>query len=62
MPIRLAIDSDRDAIWRILEPMIRAGETYPLPRDMSQEQALDYWLSAEKETFVWEENGQVLGT
>jgi ribosomal protein S18 acetylase RimI-like enzyme len=42
--------------------MIRRGETYPLPRDMSREAALGYWFSAEKETFVWEENGAVLGT
>jgi ribosomal protein S18 acetylase RimI-like enzyme len=49
-------------MWAILEPMIRAGETYTLPRDMSREQALEYWFAAGKETFVWEENGAVLGT
>ena len=62
MPIHLATDSDRDAIWAILEPMIRLGETYTLPRDMSEEQALDYWFAADKETFVWKENGVVVGT
>jgi ribosomal protein S18 acetylase RimI-like enzyme len=60
--IRLATDSDRGAIWAILEPMLRAGETYPLPRDMSREEALAWWFSPEKEPFVWEENGAVLGT
>ncbi len=62
MTIRPATSSDRDAIWAILEPMIRRGETYTLPRDMGREQALDYWFAPEKETFVWEENGAVLGT
>lgn len=62
MAIRLAAGNDHDAIWTILEPMIRAGETYPLPRDMSREQALEYWFSPEKEPFVCEENGAVLGT
>ena len=62
MPIRPASNADREAIWGILEPMIRAGETYTLPRDMTKEQALEYWFSAEKEVFVWEENGAVLGT
>ena len=62
MSIHPATDSDRDAIWEILEPMIRAGETYTLPRDMSKQQALDYWFAPDKETFVWEENGAVLGT
>jgi|SRR5215468_3295898 len=60
--IRPARESDRDAIWAILEPMIRAGETYPLPRDMSREEALAWWFSTEKEPFVWEESGAVLGT
>jgi len=62
MSIRLANEHDREAIWTILEPMIRAGETYTLPRDMTKEQVLEYWFSPEKETFVWEENGVVLGT
>ena len=62
MNIRPATSGDREAIWTILEPMIRAGETYTLPRDMTKEQALQYWFSVEKETFVWEENGAVLGT
>jgi len=46
----------------MLEPTIRAGETYTLPREMDREEALTYWFSAEKETFVWEENGAILGT
>ncbi len=62
MAIRRATSEDRDAVWMILEPMIRAGETYTLPRDMSREQTLEYWFAPEKETFVWEENGAVLGT
>lgn len=62
MAIRFATDGDRDAIWAILEPMIRAGETYPLPRDMGREDALAFWISLEKETFVSEEDGRVLGT
>ena len=62
MAIRPATEHDRDAIWVILRPMIRRGETHTLPRDMSEEQALTYWLSADKETFVWDEGGVVLGT
>jgi len=62
LSIHPATDSDRDAIWAILEPMIRLGETYTLPRDMREQQALEYWFAADKETFVWKENGAVLGT
>src|SRR6266403_2094479 len=42
--------------------MIRGGETYTLPRDMSKQQVLEYWFGLEKETFVWKEDGVVLGT
>lgn len=62
MAIHPATDSDRDAIWEILEPMIRSGETYTLPRDMSKPQALEYWFATDKETFAWKENGTVFGT
>lgn len=62
MLIRPALQGDSDAIWRILEPTIRAGETYPLPRDMSRATALDYWHSPNHEVFVAEGNGDILGT
>jgi hypothetical protein len=34
--IRPAAQFDEDAIWRVIEPVFRAGETYPLPRDISR--------------------------
>lgn len=52
MHIRPATPDDADALWRILEPVIRAGETYPLPQDMTREDALAYWLSAAHEVHV----------
>jgi ribosomal protein S18 acetylase RimI-like enzyme len=60
--IRAAVASDADAIWEILEPTIRSGETYTLPRDMTREEALAYWFSFGHEVFVAEENAAVLGT
>jgi ribosomal protein S18 acetylase RimI-like enzyme len=62
MRIREAVADDRDAIRAILEPIIRAGETYPLPRDMSGEDALAYWFSPGHEVSVAEENGEIVGT
>jgi len=62
LAIHPATELDRDAIWAILEPMIRLGETYALPLDMNKQQALEYWFAADKETFVWKENDAVLGT
>jgi ribosomal protein S18 acetylase RimI-like enzyme len=62
MQVRAVVASDDDAIWRIIGPTIRAGETYTLPRDMSRSDALAYWRSPAHEVFVAEENGEVMGT
>ena len=62
MRIREAGKRDGDAIWAILEPVIRAGETYPLPRDMDRPSALAYWFSAGHEVFVAEDYDEVVGT
>ncbi len=62
MLIRPATLDDAAAIWAIIEPVIRAGETYTLDRDMSEADALAYWFGADKEAFVAEEDGAVLGT
>jgi GNAT superfamily N-acetyltransferase len=60
--IRAAVATDAPALWAILEPMVRAGETYTLPRDLSERDALDYWCSPAHETLVAEEDGRILGT
>ena len=60
MLIRLAQAADHAAIWRILEPVIRAGETYALPRDMNEARALAYWTGPDRETFVAEDGGRIV--
>jgi ribosomal protein S18 acetylase RimI-like enzyme len=62
MLIRPATPDDAAAIWAIIAPVIRAGETYTLDRDMSERDALGYWFGADKEVFVAEDDGAVLGT
>ena len=62
MLIRPATQQDRGAIWRIVEPVIRAGDTYTLPRDMSEVAAIAYWCGPDRETFVAEEGGAIVGT
>ena len=62
MRIRPAEHSDASAIAAIVLPVIRAGETYTLDDAMSEADALAYWLGPEKETFVAEEDGLILGT
>jgi len=60
--IRRARANDGDAIWTILKPMIRAGETYTLPRNMSRRDALEYWQRKGHDVFVAEESKRILGT
>lgn len=60
--IRPATPEDGAAIWAILEPVIRAGETYALDRDLSRTAALAYWLGPDRASFVAETEGRVLGT
>lgn len=62
MLLRQATAGDSDAIWKILEPVILAGDTYALPAEMTREEALAYWNSPGHEVFVVEENGEILGT
>jgi len=62
LAIREARTEDADAIWAILEPVIRAGETYPLPPDMTRDEALAYWFSSGHEVFVAKDGGQMVGT
>jgi hypothetical protein len=62
MLTRPAAVGEGDAIWKVMKPIIRAGETYTLPRDMDKQAALAYWLYAEHEVFVAEENGAIVGT
>ena len=62
MLIRPAQAEDWPALWSIIEPTIRAGETYALAADMTEDAVHAYWLGPDKETFVAEVEGAVLGT
>ncbi len=62
MLIRPSRTGDDDGIWHVIEPAIRAGETYPLPRDLTRDDALAYWRSPPHEVFVAEDGGNVVGT
>src|SRR5450759_4976437 len=62
MHVRKAIERDAPAIAAIILPIIREAATYTLDPDMSESEALAYWMGGDKETFVAEEDGVVLGT
>ena|SRR6185437_4127415 len=65
LTIRPATPADDDSIWAALEPTFRAGETYPIPRDISRADALAYWRTPGHAVFVAQDNnagGKVAGT
>src|ERR1041384_2166130 len=62
MEIRRAEKKDHDAIWKILQAVNAAGDSFAFAPDISREEMLATWLSPEKHTYVAFENGNVLGT
>ena len=46
----------------MLEPIVRAGETYTLPQEMSRQEALAYWFEPAHQVFIAEDNGSQVGT
>ena len=61
MNIRLATFADHHAIWSLVEPVIRDGKSYPLPRDLGREGSLSYWFAPDKTVYVAEKDGQLAG-
>ncbi len=59
MKIRTPSEDDLDAIWAILEPVFRAGDTYAIDPNISESAALAYWLS--EHAYIAEDN-TTLGT
>ena len=60
--IRAATGNDRDAIWKIFQATITAGDTFVYDANTSRETALAYWCAADAATFVAEHDGQVIGS
>jgi ribosomal protein S18 acetylase RimI-like enzyme len=62
MVIRPAAPDDHPAIWALLEPVIRAGEEFAVPRDGTLEDAFAYWMPPGADIFVAEDAGQIVGS
>lgn len=60
--VRQAESADTGAIAAIILPIIREGATYTLDPGMSAAEAVAYWMAPDKETFVAEEDGVIVGT
>lgn len=54
---------DWPALWAILEPVFRAGETYAVPRDISEQDAHRMWIELPRAVRVAvDDAGRVTGT
>jgi ribosomal protein S18 acetylase RimI-like enzyme len=61
--IRPFQDDDWPDLWRILEPVFRAGDTYSFAADISESDARRAWIDIPDATFVaGADSGPVLGT
>jgi len=60
--IRAATHDDWDAIWPIFHAIVAAGDTYAYAPDTSKAQGKVLWLDTPRQTFVFEERGEILGT
>ena len=60
--IRNAVIGDWEDLWEILEPVIRAGEFYALPTDLSSAAAREYWFAPGNWVFIAEDEEAVVGS
>jgi len=60
--IRPATPADDAAIWSILQPVFRAGDTYAIEADISRKAALGYWCGGNHTAFVAEIGNRTLGS
>lgn len=60
--IRPATSADHDAIWALLSPVFRAGETYAVDPEITKAEALHYWTGQPRATYVADNEGAIVGT
>lgn len=45
--LRPVTPADHDALWAMLQPVFRAGETYAIDPEITRDKALAYWCDAQ---------------
>jgi ribosomal protein S18 acetylase RimI-like enzyme len=60
--IRKIKDTDHDAVWVILEDIIRKGDVFAYPLSTTREEMIAYWCHPAKHTYVALDNGEIAGT
>ena len=64
LTIRPFDEADWNNTWQIVEPVFRAGDTYPYSPSITRDEAFDVWIATPQATYIAEEkeNGEILGT
>ena len=62
--VRSFEDADWPQLWAVLEPILRAGDTYAVPHDVSESSARQKWPGAPNSVFVAEDSarGVIVGS
>lgn len=60
--IRAATDADRPAVLAIVAPVLAAGETYAIARDLDPAGVEAYWFAPSHEVFIAEIDSVPVGT
>ena len=63
MNLRELTEDDWPAVWRLMEPVIRSGDTYPYATEMDETGARRMWLELTDRCYVAVgDEGEVVGT
>ncbi|MDG1995369.1 MAG: GNAT family N-acetyltransferase [Emcibacteraceae bacterium] len=62
MTIRETQENDWDQMWPIFKEIVSQGDTYAYSSETPKQEAFFIWLKRTKKTFVYEQDGKILGT
>jgi len=62
MNIRPALDSDRDAVWKIFQATVAPGDAFVYDPNTPRAEAMAYWFAKGTLTHVAEQDGRVIGS
>ena len=60
--IKQALSEHQNAIWEIFRDVVKAGNTYTFSPDITQEEAMQYWMNPNHHIYIFEHEGEVAGT
>ncbi|MFP4326767.1 MAG: N-acetyltransferase family protein [Paracoccaceae bacterium] len=62
LTLRPVTPADHPALWDMLRPVFRAGDTYAIDRGIGRDAALAYWCGPDRAVWLAEDGDTPLGT